>query len=49
MELVKCKKCGEKMNAIFCPSVRDTCYECGGVSKIVGDEDEAVKNEKIYS
>ena len=31
--VVECCACGEPMNSIYDPELRDTCSECGGKSK----------------
>jgi hypothetical protein len=31
---VRCKECGDEMDAVYCPSIRDTCTPCGGVSLV---------------
>jgi hypothetical protein len=33
-KVVQCVSCLAQLHSIYDPDVRDTCHECGGVSKI---------------
>jgi acetyl-CoA carboxylase beta subunit len=37
--LVKCKKCKKHLFCVYDSDVRDTCFSCGGFSKIVIKEE----------
>ncbi len=46
---VPCRECGETLDAIYDPDVRDTCDDCGGQAK-TGDAEsarEAIRREYL--
>lgn len=32
-KMIPCDLCHQRMNAIYCRSVRDTCHDCGGFAR----------------
>jgi len=46
--VVECCSCGEPMNSIYDPDIRDTCRECGGKSKAIDPKEAREQIRKEY-